>query len=235
MKTVFVTVGTTKFDQLIESITSPENVKVRKCVLNDGTQPFASTNFYFYSYVINMSMCGCMCCISMRQNNRILTRNSNPLKREMYRICSWDKIKPYIQSIFFALLIKKLTLQPHVVFSCSLNFQSSNQGWINVQPNLGSVVNILAITPHNLQTFLKSTFSNCVRPCEHFPVPDSKRSWLWAFGASGGERIISSHCRQLPTHQPGGLSVQKFYSGRHWAFRPGNQPCRWVKRQVTHH
>lgn len=84
MKTVFVTVGTTKFDQLIESITSPENVQVRKCVLNDGTQPFASTNFYFYSYVINMSMC----CISMQQNNRILTRNSNPLKTEMYRICS---------------------------------------------------------------------------------------------------------------------------------------------------
>lgn len=30
MKTVFVTVGTTKFDQLIENITSPENVQVRK-------------------------------------------------------------------------------------------------------------------------------------------------------------------------------------------------------------
>ncbi|XP_003970264.2 UDP-N-acetylglucosamine transferase subunit ALG13 homolog isoform X1 [Takifugu rubripes] len=30
MKTVFVTVGTTKFDQLIESITSPENVQILK-------------------------------------------------------------------------------------------------------------------------------------------------------------------------------------------------------------
>lgn len=32
MKTVFVTVGTTKFDQLTEGITSPENVQVRKCL-----------------------------------------------------------------------------------------------------------------------------------------------------------------------------------------------------------
>lgn len=131
-------------------------------------------------------------------------------------------------------LSKSWHLQPHVVFSCSLNFQSSNLRWINVQPNLGSVVNILAITSHHRQTFLKSTFSNCVKPCEYFPVPDSKRSWIWAFGAAGGERISSSHCRQLPKHQPGGLSVQKLYSGRHWAFRPGNQPRRWVKRQVTH-
>lgn len=31
MKTVFVTVGTTRFDELIESITSPENVQVSNC------------------------------------------------------------------------------------------------------------------------------------------------------------------------------------------------------------
>lgn len=30
MKTVFVTVGTTRFDELIESITSPENIQVKK-------------------------------------------------------------------------------------------------------------------------------------------------------------------------------------------------------------
>lgn len=37
MKTVFVTVGTTRFDQLIQDITSPENVQVRKCVVNKLT------------------------------------------------------------------------------------------------------------------------------------------------------------------------------------------------------
>lgn len=41
MKTVFVTVGTTRFDELIESITSSENVQVRKCVLSIVTLLFA--------------------------------------------------------------------------------------------------------------------------------------------------------------------------------------------------
>lgn len=34
MKTAFVTVGTTSFDELIESITSVENVQVRKVGFN---------------------------------------------------------------------------------------------------------------------------------------------------------------------------------------------------------
>lgn len=52
MKTVFLTVGTTRFDELIESITSPENIQVRKCVLDKITVTvlllFACTNYYCY-------------------------------------------------------------------------------------------------------------------------------------------------------------------------------------------
>lgn len=53
MKTVFVTVGTTRFDELVESITSPENVQVRKGVFKQNHVPlFTIVIFIFYIIIL---------------------------------------------------------------------------------------------------------------------------------------------------------------------------------------
>lgn len=51
MKTVFVTVGTTSFDELIESVTSPETVQVSKVGYKIKEAPTATAAKYKYSLV----------------------------------------------------------------------------------------------------------------------------------------------------------------------------------------
>lgn len=57
MKTVFVTVGTTRFDELIESITSPENIQVKKMRFkqNNVLLFFCINSCCFFAVFISLS------------------------------------------------------------------------------------------------------------------------------------------------------------------------------------